>query len=428
MKYAIVTFGCRVNQADSLEIERQLRTNGGRPVGPEDAELVVVNTCSVTATADHGARQLIRRVARKNPQARIVATGCYATRAEDDVLALAGVTRVIPNPQKSELVRTLLPLLPPTSDRSQTTAERFGDGEGACGARMQPGVSGRTSYTLRVQTGCDEVCAYCIIPTTRGPGRSVMLRQVLAEVDRAAAEGFKEVALTGVHIGSYGRDLEPHTTLLELLRALDAHPAPLHFRLSSLEPMDCSEEVVDLVARSGRFLPHFHLPLQNASDRLLRAMRRPYSLNDYRRLVDTIRLRMPNAGIGSDLVVGFPGEQPEDVEANLRYLPRSPLTYLHVFPYSDRPDTEASKMTGKVRGDTVRARARAIREIGSELAARFRSSQLNTVRPALLIDGGRIAVTDNYLKVQVPQCLPDNTRARVRITSVDPLIGEVADA
>ena len=428
MKYAIVTFGCRVNQADSLDIERQLRAHGGRPTDAEEAELVVVNTCSVTATADHGARQLIRRIARRNPRARIVATGCYATRAEGDVLALAGVAAVVPNAQKSELVRTLLPLLPSSSDLGPTTAERFGDGDGSCGARLEPGASGRTSYTLRVQTGCDEVCAYCIIPSTRGRGRSVTLRQVLSDVDRVASEGYKEAVLTGVHIGSYGRDLEPRTTLLALLRALDAHPTPLVFRVSSLEPMDCGEEVVDLVARSGRFLPHFHLPLQNASDRVLRTMRRPYSLSYYRRLVDTIRNRIPHAGIGSDLVVGFPGEQSEDVEANLSYLPRSPLTYLHVFPYSDRPDTEASSMLGKVRGDSVRARARAIREIGSELAARFRLSQLHTVRPALMIDGGRIAVTDNYLKVQVPQSHPDNTRVRVRITSVDPLSGEVTDA
>ena len=249
--------------------------------------------------------------------------------------------------------------------------------------------------------------------------------QVLADVNRVADEGFKEAVLTGVHIGSYGRDLEPRTTLLDLLRALDAHPTAIAFRVSSLEPMDCGEPVVDLVARSGRFMPHFHLPLQNASDRLLRAMRRPYSLDDYRCLVDTIRDRIPEAGIGSDLVIGFPGETPDDFEANVGYLPKSPLSYLHVFPYSDRPGTEASNMPDKIPGEFVRARARAIRDIGSELAARFRLSQLGSVRPALTIDGGRIAVTDNYLKVQVPPSHPENTRVGVRITSADPLCGEV---
>ena len=422
MKYAIVTFGCRVNQADSIDIERQLLAQGGRPVDAEEAELVIVNTCSVTATADHGARQSIRRIARKNPSARIVATGCYATRAKLELASLPNVTAVVSNSQKLTFVPTMDPL--PVNDES-TTAERFGDGDGSCGEKIRPG-SGRTTYTLRVQTGCDEVCAYCIIPSTRGSGRSMSVNRVLEEVDRVVAEGFKEASLTGVHIGSYGRDLSPRTSLLELVRALDTHPSDLRFRISSLEPMDCSEAVVDLVARSGRFAPHFHLPLQNASDRVLQAMRRPYSRGYYQRLVDMIRGRISHAGIGSDLVVGFPGETAEDFEENLEYLSSSPLTYLHVFPYSDRPGTDASSLASKVDGKTVRERARAIRAVGSELAARFRVSQLGTIRPALTIDGGRIAVTDNYLKVRIQVSQPENQRVRVRITSAgEPPTGEL---
>lgn len=422
MKYAIVTFGCRVNQADSIDIERQLLAQGGRPVDAEDAELVIVNTCSVTATADHGARQSIRRIARKNPSARIVATGCYATRAKLELASLPNVTAVVSNSQKLTFVPTMDPL--PVNDEP-TTAERFGDGDGSCGEKIRPG-SGRTTYTLRVQTGCDEVCAYCIIPSTRGSGRSMSVNRVLEEVDRVVAEGFKEASLTGVHIGSYGRDLSPRSSLLELVRALDTHPSDLRFRISSLEPMDCSEAVVDLVARSGRFAPHFHLPLQNASDRVLQAMRRPYSRGYYQRLVDMIRGRISHAGIGSDLVVGFPGETAEDFEENLEYLSSSPLTYLHVFPYSDRPGTDASGLAAKVDGKTVRERARAIRAVGSELAARFRMSQLGTIRPALTIDGGRIAVTDNYLKVRIQVSQPENQRVRVRITSAgEPLTGEL---
>ncbi len=425
MKFAIVTFGCRVNQADSTDIERQLRTAGGRPADAEQADLVVVNTCSVTATADHGARQLIRKISRKNPSVRIVVTGCYATRASEDLVTLPGVAAVIPNHDKSTLVPTLLQY-PDVADL--TTAVRFGDGEGACGDRIVPGVSGRTTYTLRVQTGCDEACAYCIIPSTRGAGRSMPLARVLEEVDRIESEGFKETALTGVHIGSYGRDLDPALTLGDLLDALDAHPTKLVFRISSLEPMDCDERIVDMVARSDRFAPHFHLPLQNASDRLLRAMRRPYTLDVYRRLVSLIRERIPHAGIGSDMVVGFPGEQPEDVDVNLEYLTQSPLTYLHVFPYSDRPGTEATGMSGKVPKQRIRERARAVREKGADLAARFRASQCGSVRPALTIDGGRIAVTDNYLKVGIPPTVPDNQRVRVRITSsAEPLTGELVE-
>jgi threonylcarbamoyladenosine tRNA methylthiotransferase MtaB len=250
--------------------------------------------------------------------------------------------------------------------------------------------------------------------------------QVSQEVTRIALEGFKEASLTGVHIGSYGRDLIPRTSLLELLKRLDGHPSDVMFRVSSLEPMDCNKAIIDLVASSGRFAPHFHLPLQNASDQVLRAMKRPYSLDDYRRLVNMVRSRMPDAGIGSDLVVGFPGETLGDVEANLKYLPASPLTYLHVFPYSDRPGTEASRMAGKIDKKSIRERARTIRAIGSDLAAGFRLSQLGGVRSALTIDGGRVAVTDNYLKVQVPMGQPENQRVRVRITSSgEPVLGEL---
>ena len=410
MKYAVVTFGCRVNQADSVGIERQLRALGGRPVAPGEAELVVVNSCSVTASADQGTRQAIRRIARTNPAARIVATGCYASRAAAEVAGLPGVTEVVDNRDKERLADRLRLAL------ERTTAERFGGGDGACGDTIRPGTAGRTGYTLRVQTGCDETCAYCIIPSTRGAGRSVPLPRVTAELDEAAAAGFEEVAVTGVHLGSYGRDLQPRGTLLDLLRLLDAHPSRMLFRLSSLEPMDCGPDVLDLVARSGRFAPHFHLPLQHASDRVLRAMRRPYTGDYYRRLVAGIRERLPDAGIGSDVIVGFPGETDADAELNLAYLRESPLTYLHVFPYSDRPGTDATRMTGKVPGPIVRERGRAVRAVGAALAAAFRAAQVGSVRSGLTTGGGTVVVTDNYLKVGVPPGLPDNRRVQVRIT------------
>ena len=203
-----------------------------------------------------------------------------------------------------------------------------------------------------------------------------VLEAVASEVDRIASEGFKEASLTGVHIGSYGRDLTPASSLLGLLRALDRHPSSVLFRLSSLEPMDCSDEIVDLVARSGRFAPHLHLPLQSASDRVLRAMRRPYTVAHYRRVSGRVRELMPHAGIGSDMVVGFPGETEDDHRMNLKYLMASPLTYLHVFPYSDRRGTEATDMPGKLDKPTIRERARAVREVGGSLAAAFHAAQL----------------------------------------------------
>jgi threonylcarbamoyladenosine tRNA methylthiotransferase MtaB len=431
MKYSIVTFGCRVNQADSLRIEEDLRARGGVETPSRDADLVIVNTCSVTATADQGARQTIRRIARENPSAQIVATGCYATRCEGEVAALPGVVRVIRNDDKLDLVRALnlspalgRPPLGPSpvgpafrsgdsSNASLTTANR--DGDGPCGTSIEPGVAGRTAFTIRAQTGCEEPCAYCIIPSTRGASRSRPVADLVREIARVADAGFKEVTLTGVHLGSFGRDLTPASSLLALLRALDAMDGDVTFRISSLEPMDCTPEIVALVAGGGRFLPHFHLPLQHASDRMLTSMRRPYTLDEYRRLVEGIVSRLPHASIGSDMIVGFPGERDEDFAANLAYLPASPLTHLHVFPYSDRPGTEASGMRDKVHGTVVRERGAALRAIGTDLTARFRASQAGTVRPGLTLEDGTLVVTDNYLKVRIPPGTPRNTRVSVRI-------------
>jgi threonylcarbamoyladenosine tRNA methylthiotransferase MtaB len=244
----------------------------------------------------------------------------------------------------------------------------------------------------------------------------VPIDDVVREVVRIAASGFKEIALTGVHLGSFGRDLEPRRSLVDLLRALDDCPADVVFRVSSLEPMDCTPAVVDLMASSGgRFAPHFHLPLQHASDRMLALMRRPYTLDAYRALVDGIAARLPHASIGSDMIVGFPGESDDDFQANLEYLPASPLTHLHVFPYSDRPGTTATAMRGKVEGITIRERGLRMREIGAALARRFRQSQFGTIRPGLTLEDGTLVVTDNYLKVRIPPGLPRNQRVKVRV-------------
>jgi len=402
MKYSIVTFGCRVNQADSLGLEEKLSAAGGIATAPADADVVVVNTCSVTATADQGARQTIRRIARDNPASRIIVTGCYATRCEADVTALPNVVRVVRNSDKDKIVDAWL--------------ARSMSGDGPCGTPLAPGIAGRTAFTLRVQTGCDEPCAYCIIPSTRGPGRSARVDEIVRDVIRVAAAGFKEIVLTGVHLGSYGRDLATPVGLFDLLEALERIEADVVFRISSLEPMDCSPAIIELIAASkGRFAPHFHLPLQHASNRILSTMRRPYSLDYYRSLVDSIHARMPHASIGSDMIVGFPGETDEDFQANLDYLPSSPLTHLHVFPYSDRPGTVAATMRDKVDGSIVRARGLELRRIGAALTARFHEGQGGTVRSALTIDDGSVVVTDNYLKVRIPRGLERNRRVRVRL-------------
>jgi threonylcarbamoyladenosine tRNA methylthiotransferase MtaB len=415
VKYAVVTFGCRVNQADSLGVEEALLESGAVPASEDVADLVIVNTCSVTATADQGARQTIRRIARVNPAARIVVTGCYATREPEEVAVLPNVVRVVPNDKKSSILGLTM-----------TTAERYGDGEGSCGAAIAPGVAGRTAFTLRVQTGCAEPCSYCIIPSTRGAPRSVPIDEILFEVGRVSAAGFKEIALTGVHLGSYGRDLTPPSCLMDLLRALDKRP--VLFRVSSLEPMDCSPELVDLVASSESFAPHFHLPLQHASDAILTRMRRPYRIAEYASLVERIRSRMLHASIGSDVIVGFPGETDSDAEELASYLESSPLTHIHVFPYSDRPGTAASRMPDKVHGAVVRERARRIRDIGARLTHRFRKSQIGAVHRGLTIEDGSLVVTDNYLKVRIAPGRQRNERVMVRIAgTAESMSGEVVE-
>jgi threonylcarbamoyladenosine tRNA methylthiotransferase MtaB len=270
----------------------------------------------------------------------------------------------------------------------------------------------------------------------------VAVDEIVREAERVVAAGFKEIALTGVHLGSYGWDLQPASSLIELLCALEDWSASrsspalpgmqagernrsapacaergILFRISSLEPMDCSREIVDLVSTSERFAPHFHLPLQHASDRVLAAMRRPYTLAYYAALVDDIRARLPHASIGSDIIVGFPGETDEDFARLADYLERSPLTHLHVFPYSDRPGTPASAMDRKVPGAAIRERGRRVREIGLRLTTRFRDSQVGTTHRALTLEDGTLAVTGNYLKVRIAPGRARNDWVRIRITS-----------
>jgi threonylcarbamoyladenosine tRNA methylthiotransferase MtaB len=407
MKFAIHTFGCRVNQADSFEIEERLRARGGVEAPADEADLVVVNTCTVTGAADQGARNLVRRIARRNASARIVVTGCYATREADALAGLPAVVHVVPNVRKDTLVDEVCGPAPV---------------EGHCGTPLEPGAMGRTAYPLRVQTGCEESCAYCVIPSTRGASRSRPVPDVLADVMRLAAAGYKELWLVGVHLGSYGRDLEPRTSLPELLRALDGAGGDVTFRISSLEPMDCPPEVVDLVALSGRFMPHLHLPLQHGSDGVLASMRRPYTLDAYRRLVDGIHARLPHASIGTDIIVGFPGESEADALESERAVADMPLSYLHVFPYSDRPGTAAFSMASKVDPAAIKARASRMRDIGDRHAARFAASQIGTVRSGLTIDDGSTVLTDNFLKVAIPPGLARNTRVSVRLEADSPAL------
>jgi threonylcarbamoyladenosine tRNA methylthiotransferase MtaB len=415
VKYSIITFGCRVNQADSFQIARDLRARGAVEAAPQDAELVVVNSCSVTAAADQGVRQTIRRIVRDNPGVRVVVTGCYATRRPDEISELPNVAHIVSNDEKDDLVERLAPSIG-VPRLEETTAVRYGNGDGPCGDTLSPGAVGRTALTLRVQTGCDEKCSYCIIPTTRGTGRSRPVAAIARQIENAVASGYREIAIAGVHLGSYGRDLHDSTSLTTLVRLLAAWDADVLFRISSLEPMDCTPEIIDLVASSPRLAPHFHLPLQHGADEILRTMRRPYTTLAYANLVAKIHGRLPHASIGSDLIVGFPGESSAHFAETEGLLRDLPLTHLHVFPYSDRPGTDAALLAGRVGGAVIRDRGRRLRDLGHEMATRFRQSQQGTIRRALTVDDGWSAVTDNYLKVRLDHRHPRNEWVQARIT------------
>lgn len=409
--YAILTLGCRVNGADSLAVEAALLDAGATAAAIDAADLVLVNTCSVTAAADQAARQAVRRVARSNPRARVVVTGCYGSRCPDEVAGLPGVAAVFDNSLKDDpwaLAQAMLGL-------DGTPRPRC---DGPCGARAVPGMAGRTVWTLAVQTGCDERCSYCVIPQTRGRGRSMPCDSVLREIGRRLADGFREIVLTGVHLGSYGRDRESGESLASLLRSVGRalERVPARIRVSSIEPMDCSEAVIDALLEHTCFAPHFHLPLQHASARVLSQMRRPYSPHRYDMLVRQIRDRSPHAAIGSDVLVGFPGERCEDVDALCEYLASSPLTHLHVFPYSNRPGTDASQMPDKVPGLAVKARSARVREVAAQLQARFRRSQIGTDHEALTLEDGASALTGNFCKVTIPAGHGRNEWVRLRIT------------
>ena len=351
----------------------------------------------MTASADQSARQAIRRITRSNPSVRVVATGCYATRRPSELLALSNVLSIVPNIDKDGLVDGL-------ADGGVTfTGERFAGGEGACGRTLTPCSAGRTAFTLGVQTGCEEQCSYCIIPDTRGRARSRPLDAVARDSEWATAAGYREIAITGVHLGSYGRDLGKGATLTDLVRTLAEWDADVLFRLSSLEPMDCTESIVDLVASSSRLAPHFHLPLQHGCDEVLKAMRRPYTVGFYRDLIARIKRDLPHAAVGSDIIVGFPGETERQYAEMWSVLNELPLSHLHVFPYSDRPGTAAAKMLPKVDGRTIRERGQSVRQLGARMVATFRRAQEGSVRRALTVDDGWSAVTDNYVKVNLPE-------------------------
>jgi threonylcarbamoyladenosine tRNA methylthiotransferase MtaB len=417
---AITTLGCKINQFDSAAMAGTLQGAGYElvPFG-EQADIYLINSCSVTARSDAESRRLIRRARRRNPAARIVVTGCYAQVAPTEVNALAEVDLVVGNLEKqsiAHLLADLTPRLPVVSDLSLYRV-----------AEPLPLVrsSERTRAFLQVQTGCEAGCSYCIVPRARGVSRSVPAAELLAAVDESRRAGFQEVVLTGIHLGAYGHDLSPATSLLPLLRQIDAERLIPRLRLGSLEPLEVDEELITLLATSQIICPHLHIPLQSGSDPVLARMNRRYSAREYAAVVERLNKAVPGVTIGADVIVGFPGEGDDDFAATCRLVEDLPLAYLHVFPYSRRPGTPAADFTGQLQPSIIHDRAAILRRIGEEKWHKRRAEAVDTVQQLLLqenLPGGRVrGISRSYLEVEIEgDEMLLNQELRVKVTELTP--------
>jgi threonylcarbamoyladenosine tRNA methylthiotransferase MtaB len=423
---AIATLGCRLNQVDSQEIAARFEARGFRTVPFESAaDVVIVNTCTVTGRADASDRQMIRRAARRHPGARVVVTGCWAQTNPAAVASLRGVAAVVGNADKLRLPDIAEELLatPPAAPRMSVT-----DIATVHTIAAPPHVvaSGRARAFLKVQEGCRHRCAFCIVPRARGTSRSVDPALAVARVRELVALGHHEVVLTGVDLGHYGADLTPRTSLASLVARLVRVPGLRWLRLSSLLPAYFTPDLMDVATSSDVIAPHFHIPLQSGSDRILRLMRRPYTASMYRALIERLVARVPGMGLGADVIVGFPGETEEDFQDTVRLVRDLPFSYLHVFPYSERAGTAAAGLTGRVDAETMASRGRALRELATAKNLAFRRAMIGRVEDALVLEerdrttGHLVGLTGNYVEVTF-EGADDmaRTMTTVRVTSAD---------
>ena len=403
-RFHVATLGCKLNQFDSACAESMLRQGGYHSTDqPAAAHVILLNTCTVTARADAEARKLARRFRREAPSARIVATGCFAEREPDALRELGVLDDVVPLSERDRLGEALL-------------------GTSECSvAPLWLSRADRGRAYLRVQEGCHQACSYCVIPSVRGPGLSTPAVRVIAELRQLAGAGVREVGLTGVNTGSWGRDLTPRATLAELLEEILDADLPLRIRLNSLEPRTVTGRVVSLMeAHPDRIVPHVQIPLQSGCDRTLARMARNYRTGQYEETVARVVERVADVSIGADVITGFPGESERDFDETARFVERLPVAYLHVFSYSVRPGTRAADLDDKVAPADVKRRTATLREIGAGKELSFRGRLLGREFPALTLDGTgrggmRRALTGNYVEALLPD---DEAAAPGRIVPV----------
>ncbi len=398
MRFAITTLGCKVNQYDSAVIEARLLARGAeRGEFNRAADVYVINTCTVTERADVESLKLARRARRLNPRARVVMTGC---------LAQANPARLANAPEVDAIVG-----LGRADDLERAILEGAGERVMVSNLRKVRApieiagvtLAGHTRAFLKLQEGCDQFCAFCIVPTSRGTSRSVEPRRVLAAIDELHARGFKEVVLSGVHLGGYGKDLSPPASLAALLEMIAERSPIRRVRLSSLDPEELSDEIIAILAGCDAFCPHLHLPLQAGSDQTLTRMRRRYDTAFYRGRVERLLGALPEAAIGTDLIVGFPGETADHFKRYFKFVESLPLAYFHVFPYSVRAGTTAAKLDGRVAADEIRRRAQVMRELGEHkrghFVRRFGDARLRVLLEERADDGRLTGLSRNYIRV-----------------------------
>jgi threonylcarbamoyladenosine tRNA methylthiotransferase MtaB len=423
--FSIRNFGCRVNQAESFAWTEAFRDGGLRfEADPGRSDLVVVNSCTLTARADRDVKKFIRKIARENPAAGLVVTGCSVERMREDIEQMPRVLLVLPNSEKCVLPERVLALA----------------GAGAPDEGKEPAAAGpaadvpRSRALLKVQDGCDNGCTFCVIPSVRGRSASVGVDEILARVRDLVRQGFREVVLAGIHLSSYGEDREPRGTLLGLLRAIEEVEGLGRVRLSSLDPRRTDGALAAHIAGNPKVCQHFHLSLQHASGRVLQEMGRAVGPDVYRSVLSSLRERSPEASLGADVIVGFPGETDDDFALLEHFLRESPLTYFHVFSYSPRAGTPAAARPQVPDGATKR-RSLTLRSLSAEKNSRFRASFLGKEMEAVVVRKGAGQGTDpgpgnmnsaelltgNYIRVLVPSCpAPRREITRVRITRVLP--------
>ena len=413
------TLGCKLNFAESSTIGQLLAERGVQPCGKDETpDICVINTCTVTEAANKKCRQEIRKLARRYPKAVIVVTGCYAQLNSREVADIEGVDIVAGNDQKAEIAYFIENWY--NNQEKQVEITPLKDLR-----RFIPSCSrgDRTRYFLKVQDGCNYYCSYCTIPRARGRSRSGKIGSLVEQAAEAARHGGKEIVITGVNIGDFGNDTGEH--FIELLRQLDKVEGIERYRISSLEPDLLTEEVIDFVAHSQKFMPHFHIPLQSGSDEMLKLMRRHYNRRLFADKVNEIKRRMPDAFIGVDLITGMRGETPEIFEDSRAFVESLDITRLHVFSYSERPDTMALKIPYVVPASTKHSRTRRMMALSDKKLASFTARYLGTTRKVLLehavdADGLMKGFTDNYLRVAVP-AINDLANCIVDVRLIEPL-------